>query len=274
MAMAAGAAVTFGGVMAVAGGMAAGLGVISGDKDFQRLGSLLSAAGGLANAAQGLAGGAGGASDAYGIADGSMDAAESAKLVRQGADAAQVGSTVGDVGNIAQAGADLGYTDYAGAMTDVAAPQGSIAQSSQDVAASLTGGTGTQSLTDAFKTAPTAGVDAQGLAATATPAQDALAEAASSMTKNDITAMLDRGSQQAKSLFGQAFDTAGKTLNGAGQWMQKNPVASNMLFKAVEGMYGPESEALDYNRSLMERARRNANSPVRMQYQTPKTVGG
>lgn len=275
MAMAAGAAVTFAGAMAVAGGMAAGLGVITGDKDFQRLGSILSAVGGIANAAQGLAG-AGEASSGFDIADGSMDAAESAKLARQGAPT-DVAPSVGDVAVAAQPGlnpdvyGDLGEFGAAGGMQQPPGqPAGTVAQSSQQIASKLTGGG--ESMAETFSTAPTTVVDPQGLAATS--GQSALQEAASSMTKSDIVSMLERGSANAKSLFGQAVDGAGKTLNAAGQWVQKNPAASNMMFKALEGMYGPEAERLDYERGLMDRARSSLNRPVRLQYQTPKTVGG
>lgn len=268
MAMAAGAAVTFGGVMAVAGGMAAGLGVLTGDKDFQRLGSTLSAVSGLANAAQGLAG-AGEASQAFNAADGSMDAAEAAKFARQGQEAASIGSapaSAGAAGAETGLGADLGEFGMAGDLNQpgmTGQPQGTVAESSQQIASKLTGG---ENMADAYKTAPTATTDAQGLSYQV-GRDSALQEAASSMTKNDIVSMLERGASNAKSLFGQAVD-------GAGTWMQKNPVASNMMFKALEGMYGPQAEQMDYERGLMDRARRNMNTPVRMQYQTPKTVGG
>lgn len=267
MAMAAGAAVTFGGVMAVAGGMAAGLGVLTGDKDFQRLGSTLSAVSGLANAAQGLAG-AGEASQAFNAADGSMEAAEAAKLARQGQDVQSLGSAPASSASGASVapGADLGEFGMAGDVNQPGMggqPQGTVAESSQQIASKLTGG---ESMADAYKTAPTATTDAQGLSYQV-GRDSALQEAAASMTKNDIVAMLERGATNAKSLFGQAAD-------GAGAWMQKNPVASNMVFKALEGMYGPQAEQMDYERGLMDRARRNMNTPVRMQYQTPKTVGG
>jgi hypothetical protein len=63
-------------------------------------------------------------------------------------------------------------------------------------------------------------------------------------------------------------------MDAAGNWVKQNPQASNLMFKALEGMYGPQAEQMDYERGLLERARRNVNSPVRLQYQTPKTVGG
>jgi hypothetical protein len=266
--MAAAGAATFAGALAVAGGMAAGLGIVTKDKDFQRLGSILSAASGIANAAQGLASGAGNAADAANAADGSIDAAESAKLARQGS---PVGSSPAPA---APPGAELGSTaglGEFGATGDpynpgTGAPAGAVAESSQQIASNLTGGEG---MADAYKTAPTAG--AEGMP---TSGPSALQEAAASMTKNDIVSMLERGTANAKSLFGQAAEGAGKVMDAAGNWVQKNPHASNLMFKALEGMYGPQSEQMDYERGLLERARRNVNSPVRLQYQTPKTVGG
>jgi hypothetical protein len=226
----------------------------------------------LANAAQGLASGAGQASQAFDIADSSMDAAESAKFARQGAAAlgesaapAAAGSDLGALGNTAINAGEFGPTG------DPYNPgSGAVAESSQQIASNLTGG---DSMADAYKTAPTATTDAQGLSYQV-GRDSALQEAASSMTKNDIVSMLERGTANAKSLFGQAAEGAGKVMDAAGNWVQKNPQASNLMFKALEGMYGPQAEQMDYERGLLERARRNVNSPVRLQYQTPKTVGG
>lgn len=273
MAVAAGAALTFGSAMAIAGGMAAGLGLVTGNKDFQRLGSQLSAVGGIANA---LAG-AGGATAAAG-ADGGADAATSAAWAEgagKGGDTLQAaGGPVGsEVGNIAQAGSELG-ANFAGvdASGRIQSPMGGgMGASPSQIAADLTGNSN-QSLAQSFSTAPTQAVTAEGLAATSAP--NALEQAASGMTKADIAGYGQSIADKASSLMGQAWDGAGQMLNSAGQWVQKNPAASNMLFKAVEGMYGPESEALDYKKSLIERARQNMNSPVRMQYRTPVTVGG
>lgn len=271
VAMAAGAAVTFAGAMAVAGGMAAGLGLIGNDKDFQRLGSTLGMIGSAAGAMQGAAA-AGEASQAYGIADGTVDAAESAKFARQGAAAAETGQVGADLGNIAQAGADIGdFSPNLGGSAPGGAPQ-TVAGSSQSIANGLTGG-GQESLAQQFQTGPTQAVDSQGLSYQA-GRDSALKEAAGSMTQNDIAAPLQRGIDKASSLMGQAWDGAGKMLDGAGKWVQKNPNAAAMVFNTVGNAYGPEAEALDYRKSIMERANRNANSPIRMRYQTPKTVGG
>ena len=98
-AIAAGAAVTFAGAMAVAGGMLAGLGVLSGDKDFQRMGSIVSSVGGLANAAQGLAG-AGSSIDAATTAGDYANQMDLASDVASAGNTAQtgLGSSVGSLG--------------------------------------------------------------------------------------------------------------------------------------------------------------------------------
>lgn len=277
MAIAAGAAVTFAGAMAVAGGMAAGLGLISGDKDFQRLGSMLSMASGLAGAFSGAAQGAG-------VIDSAATAGDYANQMDLASDAASAASKssgslgygiegVGDysaAGQAAPQAADMGQ--YANETAKFArqgqAPQ-TFGGTPQDIAGQLTGSEG-GILSKAYQTAQTAPLGATAPVA-ATPA-GTLAEVAQGITQNDITSMLQRGAEKAGSLMGQAWDGAGKALNTAGQWVQKNPQAASMVFNAVGNAFGPEAEAMDLRKSLMERARQNVNSPVRLQYLTPKTA--
>jgi hypothetical protein len=276
MAIAAGAAVTFGSALAIAGGMASGLGLLTGDKDFKRLGSALALAGGIANAVQGAAGALGGAGEAAdassawsATADGSVDAAESATFARQAG-----GGPPGELPTSgAQMGTDYGAINAAGAPgqpAQVAAP--SAAQGAKEIGQTLTAGTQAPSA-QAFQTAPTAQLGAD--PASYTAGRDAaLAEAAAGMTKDDIVATLQRGSEKAMSLLGQAWDGAGKTLNAAGEWVKKNPGAANAAFGAIDGAFGQKAQEFDFKKSLIERARQNQNSPIRLQFQTNRTVGG
>ncbi len=276
MAIAAGAAVTFAGAMAVAGGMAAGLGLLTGDKDFQRLGSVLSAVGGLAGGLSNLAGAAGateaGASSAGYINQ--MDAASDAASAASGS--GSIGYDIGDIGNYGQVGqaptpgADLGRVvqPSPGTINPQAAGLG---PATQDIAGSLTGSEGGL-LTKAYGSAPTVTGALPSSAVSTVPTPNPLAEFAKGITQNDITSMLQRGAEKAGSLMGQAWDGAGNVLNSAGQWVQKNPQAASMVFNAVGNAFGPEAEMMDLRKSLMDRARQNSNSPIRLQYLTPGTT--
>lgn len=272
MAMAAGAAVTFASAMAVAGGMMAGLGLISNDKDMQRMGSMLSAVSGLSGA---FTGGANAAATAGAAESAGGLSAEAAGL---GAETGSLGAGynfdgIGNYSGVGAAptpGAGLGQAaGGAGAAGQINPQAAGLGQASQDIASSLTGSEGGL-LAKAYQTAQTAPPGAAAPVAQ-TPA-GALSEVAQGITQNDITAMLQRGADKAGSLMGQAWDGAGKVLNSAGQWVQKNPQAASMVFNAVGNAFGPEAEAMDLRKSLIDRARQNSNSPVRLQYLTPKTV--
>lgn len=272
MAMAAGAAVTFASAMAVAGGMMAGLGLISNDKDMQRMGSMLSAVSGLSGA---FTGGANAAATAGAAESAGGLSAEAAGL---GAETGSLGAGynfdgIGNYSGVGAAptpGAGLGQAaGGAGAAGQINPQAAGLGQASQDIASSLTGSEGGL-LAKAYQTAQTAPLGAAAPVAQ-TPA-GALSEVAQGITQNDITAMLQRGADKAGSLMGQAWDGAGKVLNSAGQWVQKNPQAASMVFNAVGNAFGPEAEAMDLRKSLIDRARQNSNSPVRLQYLTPKTA--
>lgn len=272
VAMAAGAAVTFASAMAVAGGMMAGLGLISNDKDMQRMGSMLSAVSGLSGA---FTGGANAAATAGAAESAGGLSAEAAGL---GAETGSLGAGynfdgIGNYSGVGAAptpGAGLGQAaGGAGAAGQINPQAAGLGQASQDIASSLTGSEGGL-LAKAYQTAQTAPPGAAAPVAQ-TPA-GALSEVAQGITQNDITAMLQRGADKAGSLMGQAWDGAGKVLNSAGQWVQKNPQAASMVFNAVGNAFGPEAEAMDLRKSLIDRARQNSNSPVRLQYLTPKTV--
>lgn len=266
------AAVTFSGAMAVAGGMMAGLGLISNDKDMQRMGSMLSAVSGLSGA---FTGGANAAATAGAAESAGGLSAEAAGL---GAETGSLGDgyNFDGIGNYSGVGAapmpggNLGQAaGGAGAAGQISPQAAGLGQASQDIASSLTGSEGGL-LAKAYQTAQTAPLGAAAPVAQ-TPA-GALSEVAQGITQNDITAMLQRGADKAGSLMGQAWDGAGKVLNSAGQWVQKNPQAASMVFNAVGNAFGPEAEAMDLRKSLIDRARQNSNSPVRLQYLTPKTA--
>ena len=56
-----------------------------------------------------------------------------------------------------------------------------------------------------------------------------------------------------------------KTGKGVSKFMNENKELVNLAGGALKDMYGPQAEAMDYQRSLMDQARRNINSPVVLQ---------
>ena len=276
VAMAAGAAVTFASAMAVAGGMMAGLGLISNDKDMQRMGSMLSAVSGLSGA---FTGGANAAATAGAAESAGGLSAEAAGL---GAETGSLGAGynfdgIGNYSGVGAAptpGAGLGQAaGGAGAAGQINPQAAGLGQASQDIASSLTGSEGGL-LARAYQTAQTAPLGAAAPVAQ-TPA-GALKQAASTMNQSDLLAGGRAAVEKGQSLLGQAWDGAGDFMKDAGKWAQTNPNAASMVFQtiggAVDGAYGPQAKALRMRESLIEEARRNSNSPVRLQYLTPKTA--
>lgn len=267
MAMAATGVVTLGGALAVAGGMMSGLGLVSGNKKMQKIGSALAIASSISNMAQGAMEGAGEASSAW-DASGSAEGSDAAMLKSRGVAQAAQGSTLGQgmtagadtIGNSAMTGID--------AAGNVQAPMGGgLSASLQSpgpapTAAAPLAADATIGVSSGAPTSYSAGID------------DVLQRHASSMTWQDVGAFLKQGAEKAKaSLMDQAMGNGGAT-GGVTGWIKENPMAAKMLFDAAGSAYGPEAEALDYKKSLMERARNNLNSPVRLRYLKPATTTG
>lgn len=264
MAMAAGAAVTIGGALAVAGGMLGALGLIANDKKLQRTS-------GMFTLASGLLGGLG--STAANASAGSIEAADAvyAGADTAGAAGAAGGATTGQAAGAAQAGV-------------AAAPQAAGAP-----ADGMLPGTENGFETSMAQAKPSAAP------AAAEGGSSALQDAALTQRRQDVQTMLARQQEMAAAQGGQQLAPAQQLVNpannpqsytpggnslmdvgrGVSSWVRQNPLLAQMGFQTVAGMYGPESERMDFQRSLYERARANANSPVRMgYYPATKPAGG
>ncbi len=266
-AVAAGAAIAAGtftvaGALTAMGGMFAAAGLLANDKDAQKLGSTLSALGGLGNTL-GF-----GASSAPGI-DPSATAGDYANQMDLTSDAASAASEAGAAQAASQlpgtVGSELGQTTLGSAAT-VQPPQmgpqaierAALAQQaspSSGIAETLTGNQ--PSLLDQFSTQPVQ------------TTQSPLNEAASTMTQQDLAQWMGNATKKGSSLIGQAWDGAGSLLGKAGAFAKQNPELTKMAMGAIQGAYGPQQQAFDYRKGLMERARQNANSPIRLKYQQP-----
>jgi hypothetical protein len=264
-AIAAGAAVTFGSFLTIAGGMASALGMLGKNKDMAKLGGILSLAGGITSAVTGAANAAG-----SGTATATGDAMDTAKAMTQGAEGGETlltapgtatGAQMPTLGSAGAAAQPPGMDFMTGIDTGgtVSAPMGG----------GLGGGAG-QSVADSLMGRAQAGALSGGATSGAPMPQmtDFLSEAAKGMTSGDVAGAIKNVQTQAGSLWDKATGMAGK----AGEWVQKNPYPAMMGLQAVTGIANAYSQqdAQDYQRSLIERARANLNSPVRMSF----TPGG
>lgn len=262
--VAAGAA-TFGAFLSVAGGMASALGMLGKNKDMAKLGGILSLAGGITSAVTGAANAAG-----SGTATATGDAMDTAKAMTQGAEGGETlltapgtatGAQMPTLGSAGAAAQPPGMDFMTGIDTGgtVSAPMGG----------GLGGGAG-QSVADSLMGRAQAGVLSGGATSGAPMPQmtDFLSEAAKGMTSGDVAGAIKNVQTQAGSLWDKATGMAGK----AGEWVQKNPMAASFAMQGLSGTMAArqQQEALDYQRSLIERARANLNSPVRMSF----TPGG
>lgn len=223
---------TIGGFLSVAGGIVSGLGLLTGDKGLQKFGGLLSLGSGIAN----MASAAGGAAGASTVAEQGV-AGTAADALQAGADTASLAERVG---SLAPPGSELGALDAASAAqtAQTVADTGSLLEPGAQAFGGSMGGT-TQSL---------------------------LERAAAGLTQGDLQAAANVAkSDAAPSLFDQAMGG----LNKAGQWIEQNPNTTKLLSGAAEGMWGPEAEAMDFRKSIYQRAQQNLNSPIRLKYQQP-----
>lgn len=256
-----GVAVGFAAFAGIAGSMMVAMGTVMGSKDLVKIGAIVGVVGGIAGFANGAssAGAAASVDDAATAGNyvNSADAASDAASAANSADAVTGAATVAEGGTNMYAGAELATPppSYGASIAEKAA-----------AASTATPATTTTSLADMAAKSGLAAPDAG--TAGMTPAQanynqleqttqlpagnGPLQEAAKGFSSDDLNAWW----QKAKS--------AGKDV---GKFIEDNKTLVKIGGDMLGSMYGPESEALDYQKSLMERARRNINAPVVLKYQ-------
>ncbi len=261
-AIAAGSAIGIGTFLTMAGGLLGTIGVLEKKSDLMKLGGVL-ALGGFAANAIGSAGNAAGTSTATATGD----AVDTAKLMTQGAEGGESLLTAPgaaqpqqmpsllEQAKLSQAGDAGGLSNMTGidGAGNVVAPMGGgMGGSAPSIADALTGQSG--ALT--------------GGAMPASAAPDFLSEAARSMTGSEVAGAIKNTQQMAGSLWDRATGAMGKGMD----WIKANPMPTALIAQGISGTMAArqQQEALDYQRSLIERARANMNSPVRMQF----TPGG
>jgi hypothetical protein len=250
----------------VAGAVLSTVGALDGNKDLQKLGSVLQLGSAIYTGFSGAAGaGASGgaaadaaAADAAGgmVPQFGSQAAYDAGIGNVASEAAGQAVNTGALGR--QAAGDTLDTMY-GAPGDVqqemaGGPLFNRAASNQVTAA------GTPSMYGGAETNPDAlshfygGNQAGGASA--------LDQQASTVNSSDFSKWLDN-----------AMGKAGSALKQTGKFVEANKELVSMGGNAVNSMYGPQArlaqiqqDQLNYQRGLMERARANINAPVALRY--------
>lgn len=257
---------SLGGFLTMGGGMLAGIGALTKDADLMKFGSILTLAGGIGNlAAPSIFGKAGGAAAAGGEAASSAAEASSAGVGPVAESASTGVGTQAGIGNIAKL-EPLGSTQIPGMTPAPASPslfERMGVNGGQSAAAPVPTGVaqapgdslwskalGGQSLVQTNPMDPTmGGATVPGYQMPADP----LAQFASTTTSGDLNSALKAASDKISSI-----------VKGVPGFIKDNKEAISLAGNALATMYGPQAEALDWQKSLYERRRRNLNQPVRL----------
>lgn len=239
---------TFAGFMSVAGGIVGGLGILTGNKGLKKLGGIMALTGGAVGAFQGLAA-AGSSAGMSGAEWGA--AADSAAGATSGVfDAAGTAADVaGDAG-----GLNLGFEAGLEPSMQISGTQlGNGAMPVQRGAQAIEAAAAQPDLARTYAGNPAFDVKMPSL----------LQQAAANTTQAEIAALSKVTPPPTPSL----YDRASGALKSTGEFLRNNKELVQVGGNMLSSMYGPEAEALDFRKSLMERARRNLNAPVRLKYQ-------
>lgn len=245
------AAGTLAGFAAISGAVLTGVGALTGKKDLMKVGSLLSLGGSAVSAFSAgtqAAGQAAGASSAFGGVDAVGQAVQAAGGPTLGA-----GSSAFLGGEVAaNAGPFAGMSAGGSALEPLRAAS---------AAGDMAGAVGREMAFEA----------GSGLLSQHMPAQvalDPLQASASSMSMQEMNAVL---ANRAKNASTSLMDRMGGAVGKTADFIKKNKELVEIGGKALSGAFGPEAELADlkrdewdYRRSLLDRQRRNLNSPIRL----------
>lgn len=230
---------TLSGFAAISGAVLTGVGALTGKKDLQKVGTLLSL-GGSAASAFGASQGA--AASAFGGAD----------AVGQAITAA--GGPTMSAGSSAFLGGEVAATPFAGMSgASIYEPL----STASTAAGELAGAVGKDMAFNA----------GSGMMNQFVPAKlDPLQAAASNLSMSDMNAARESLERKA-SLWDRAGSAVGKTAD----FMRKNKELVQIGGQGLNSAFGPEAELADlkrdewdYRRSLLDRQRRNLNAPIRL----------
>lgn len=242
------------GFLSVAGAALTGIGALTGKKDLLKLGGFMALGGGLANMS-GLSGAAEGAAssawDASGSAAGS-DAAQLGKYAQQPATAAAdtaAATATAPMSAATEAMYQPSLSELAQKYGRPDAAQGSGYMNPADADQALA----QKSLQQRALESRGAPVQATAPLDPLTAGADRVAQGAQGMTSNQLNSYLQ-----------SAWDKTGQALGNIGKVVKDNKELAMIGGNVLSSMYGPQAEALDWNKSLMARRTRNLNNPVRL----------
>lgn len=233
----------------VAGAVLTGIGAITGKRDLMKIGAVLAIGGGIGSFVAGAASGGGAAASA--AAEGAAEGASSAGYVN-GADlASDAASGAGD------AAANLTGA-VASPVSSVNAPP-ILEAPGAPTPVPMAPTTPTPTVPDITPNAD-AGLMGRAQAAAGSggelaPPPDAalarIADSAKGLNSNDLNAWWEKA----------------KAAGGAvGKFIEKNPALVKIGGDMLASMYGPQAEALDYQKSLYQQAQARLNNPIRLTY--------
>lgn len=257
---------TVSGFLSIAGAALTTVGAISGNKDAKRIGGFMS-----------LGGGIGTAFNAYTAGSSVAEAASAADMA---------GGMGGGLGGDAALGTSAGYDGFMGAAGEAGKLGGSLMDTaraassiSPDMARQAVGDFGSQVMDGAQATAATSGAspplfEPSMHGSQPIPTQDmgqGLTQGLPSAGGASHTSELARGAStmNQSELMGLLKDAAGKTgktLNGVAEFLTKNKELVKIGGDMLGGMYGPQAEQLDFNKSIYNRRMANVNKPVKLYY--------
>ena len=256
-----GAVVGFAAFASIAGAMMVAGGTLMGDKDLTKIGAIIGVVGGIS----GFASGASSASniDSAAKAGDYVNAADAASDAVTAGNAAATSSPV--TGDAMGAVADTGSTNmFNGAEKMEPPPNYGSTIAEQAAAANTAPATNTTSLADMAAKSGLAAPDAGTTGLTPAQANYAQLEQTTQLPTTPLEKAASGYSSSDLEAWWQKAKTAGKDV---GKFVEDNKTLVKIGGDMLGSMYGPQAEALDYQKSLMERARRNINAPVVLKYQ-------
>lgn len=260
---------TIGGFLTIAGAALTGIGALTGEKDLMKIGGLMSLGGGLAGMAGAGAGSAAGAGVEAGAESGIDAATSDAWASGAGKGMDTVANAGGEVATeaVSNAGADQAMqlaneaggkgVTYAEALNTADAAAPATVDAGQSSIWDRAGDASQQAkLMEANVTTLPSDIGQGGVSTGSSVAQqvptDAVSAGGQKLSGNAVDSLL----QKAKDKFGNL------SLDSIGQAAQKNKDLFSMGGQVLNSMYGADAQALDMQKSIMNRRLKNLNNPV------------
>jgi hypothetical protein len=259
---------TVSGFLSIAGAGLTAIGALTGKEDVLKLGSVMSLAGGLGTAFDKAAGATAGKS--VGTAAGNSASSAAAGGAPSAASQPLLGAT--DIGKLieeaAKSPSGFGSTGLDAAVSglDAASGLGSAAELGATAGAAGTPGLIEQA---AGRISPAVGSEQPLMSRWLDAAGQSGATQPSVFDPTQATVLdpVQAGAKQLDSTtLGSLLKKGVAKVDQLGQWVHKNKELAQIGGSMLESMYGPGAERMDLEKSILERRRRNMNSPVALRF--------